>query len=196
MVTWFSNGWVLNWTMGNFGFVTTAYYCCSYLHVLYPTYVPYRMCWFIVPPWTPTTSGGEPYTNKTIRMDILLSLVHSMTRRHAPGSVKVHLKYGRLTLKDVKDACDALDGTPLKSSCAQVSSQQLKVASKKINAELERRAKRARWQATVSKQIMLTIWPKDCLLTIWCPSRPVTHQHFVSNLIIAGVQPTWPASML
>ena len=33
-------------------------------------------------------------------------------RRHAPGSVKVHLKhlYGRLTLKDIKEACDALDG--------------------------------------------------------------------------------------
>lgn len=78
-------------------------------------------------------------------MDKLISLVHhSMPRRHAPGSVKVHLKYGRLTLKDVKDACDALDGTPLKSNWAQVSSQQLKAASKKINAELERQAKRAK----------------------------------------------------
>ncbi|CAJ1380755.1 unnamed protein product, partial [Effrenium voratum] len=30
-------------------------------------------------------------------------------RRHAPGSVKVHLKYGRLTLHDVKKAVDSLD---------------------------------------------------------------------------------------
>ncbi|CAJ1455279.1 unnamed protein product [Effrenium voratum] len=29
--------------------------------------------------------------------------------RHAPGSVKVHLKYGRLTLHDVKKAVDSLD---------------------------------------------------------------------------------------
>ena len=27
--------------------------------------------------------------------------------RHAPSSYKVHLKYGRLTLEDMKQACDA-----------------------------------------------------------------------------------------
>ena len=168
VVTWFSND--------------------SNLHMLYTTLLPITCVDLLCRPDPPTTLGGESCTSKTIRMDKLIYLVHSMTRRHAPGSVKVHLKYGRLTLKDVKDACDALDGTPLKSNWAQVSSQQLKAASKKINAELERRAKRAKWQANVSKQVMSTIWPKNYLLNIWFPSWAVTEHHLVSNLIITGVQ--------
>ena len=31
--------------------------------------------------------------------------------RHAPSSYKVHLKYGRLTLQDVRQACDATRGS-------------------------------------------------------------------------------------
>lgn len=78
---------------------------------------------------------------------------------------------------------------PSQVQLGQVSSQQLKAASKNINAELERRAKRAKWQVNVSKQVVSTIWPKNYLLNIWFPSWAVTEYHFVSNLIITvGVQ--------
>lgn len=87
--------------------------------MLYTTLFPITCVDLLCCPDPPTTLGGESCTSKTIRMDKLIYLVHSMTRRHAPGSVKVHLKYRRLTLKDVKDACDALDGTPLKSNWAK-----------------------------------------------------------------------------
>eukprot|EP00438_Fugacium_kawagutii_P022430 Skav232857 [mRNA] locus=scaffold2451:29008:30210:- [translate_table: standard] len=95
--------------------------------------------------WGPEVAKLRPHSGRaTLITELMgegLSTALSM-KRHAPGSVKVHMKYGRLTLMDVKIACDALDGTPLKSNWTQVSSQQLKSASKKINAELQRRAKR------------------------------------------------------
>ena len=37
--------------------------------------------------------------------------------RHAPGSIKVHLWYGRLTLEDVKAACDKIEQPTQKNRC-------------------------------------------------------------------------------
>lgn len=63
-------------------------------------------------------------------------------RRHAPGSVKVHLKYGRLTLLDVKRACDQLEHTGSRAKgnrWSAMTMRQLLQCQREITAELERR---------------------------------------------------------
>ena len=61
--------------------------------------------------------------------------------RHAPNSAKVHLKYGRLTLADVKAACDGLrtssDGKG--TQWQKMSTKALLLAQKEITAELTKR---------------------------------------------------------
>ena len=57
------------------------------------------------------------------------------TRHHVPGSVKVHLAYGRLTLADVKKACDALE-KPTLAQWNTMSTPTLKLAHKEIVKEL------------------------------------------------------------
>ena len=59
--------------------------------------------------------------------------------RHAPGSIKVHLKYGRLTLKDVKDACDSI-GNPDGNKWSAMSTKQLLKIQGQINSVLKQRA--------------------------------------------------------
>ena len=61
--------------------------------------------------------------------------------RHAPGSVKVHLAYGRLTLRDVKRVCDRLEDVQptRKRKWADMSTQQLLQCQKAICKELETR---------------------------------------------------------
>jgi len=62
--------------------------------------------------------------------------------RHAPGSYKVHLKYGRLTLQDVKQACDATRGSTsekTKYPWADFSNKALLQCQKEILTELTRR---------------------------------------------------------
>ena len=63
--------------------------------------------------------------------------------RHAPGSFKVHLGYSRLTLSDVKDACDKLSSLRKRKVVSKWSSyttKQLLALQKDINAELRARA--------------------------------------------------------
>ncbi len=61
--------------------------------------------------------------------------------RHAPGSIKVHLRYGRLTLKDVKEACDNIgSGSPAGKRWSAMSTKQLLKCQEEINAVLKRRA--------------------------------------------------------
>jgi integrase len=57
--------------------------------------------------------------------------------RHAPDSYKVHLKYGRLTLDDVKAACDALRGSRRTTQWSTMTTQALLQAQKAIAGELQ-----------------------------------------------------------
>ena len=61
--------------------------------------------------------------------------------RHAPGSIKVHLAYGRLTLKDVKEACDNIGcGSPAGNKWSAMNTKQLLKIQDEINSVLKQRA--------------------------------------------------------
>jgi integrase len=61
--------------------------------------------------------------------------------RHSPDSYKVHLKYGRLTLDDVKEACDRLPSSRPRTKWSTWSTKALLSAQKNISKELAIRAK-------------------------------------------------------
>lgn len=61
--------------------------------------------------------------------------------RHAPDSYKVHLKYGRLTLDDVKAACDKLQSSRPKTKWSSMSTKDLLAAQRGISKELALRMK-------------------------------------------------------
>jgi hypothetical protein len=72
-------------------------------------------------------------------MTIGLSMKYA---RHQPGSQKVHLRYGQLTLQDLQSACDALPsagGQERKRQWQKMSVPQLLLAQKEITSELTRR---------------------------------------------------------
>ena len=62
--------------------------------------------------------------------------------RHSADSFKVHLKYGRLTLDDVKAACDVLPNSRKRTKWSQLSTKELLVAQKDISKELAIRSKK------------------------------------------------------
>ncbi len=66
--------------------------------------------------------------------------------RHAPESYKVHLRYGRLTLDDVKQACDALSTSRRSTKWTGMSTDQLLSAQKEIAKELAVRFKAKKQQ--------------------------------------------------
>lgn len=59
--------------------------------------------------------------------------------RHSPDSFKVHLKYGRLTLEDVKQACDVLSQSRKRGRWSTWATKDLLRAQKEITMELEQR---------------------------------------------------------
>ena len=62
--------------------------------------------------------------------------------RHAPSSYKVHLKYGRLTLQDLQQACDATRGSSSRKTkfpWADMSGKDLLRCQKEILSEITRR---------------------------------------------------------
>jgi hypothetical protein len=59
--------------------------------------------------------------------------------RHAPGSFKVHLGYSRLTLMDVKMACDKLSSSRKKTKWSEWATKDLLAAQREINRELTAR---------------------------------------------------------
>ena len=62
--------------------------------------------------------------------------------RHAPSSVSVHLAYGRLTLQDLKNACDELEPAKKKKSrWSKLSTKELLRMQKEVASELARRLK-------------------------------------------------------
>ena len=62
--------------------------------------------------------------------------------RHAPGSYKVHLRYGRLTLEDVRQACDGLASSRKRTKWSTWSTKDLLKAQKDIQKELAGRMKK------------------------------------------------------
>ena len=62
--------------------------------------------------------------------------------RHAPESFKVHLKYGRLTLEDVKAACDVLQSSRKRTKWNSLSTKELLEAKADIEKELQVRLQR------------------------------------------------------
>ena len=59
--------------------------------------------------------------------------------RHSPGSFKVHLRYGQLTLVDVKKACDRLSESGKKTKWGTWTTKNLLIAQKQIQKELAKR---------------------------------------------------------
>jgi hypothetical protein len=97
------------------------------------------------PMWIPEIAKLRPHSGRaTLITDLMgeglstaLSTKHA---RHAPGSIKVHLRYGRLTLKDVQGACDRLERQgPCKRKWSDWSTSQLVKFQREIAEELEAR---------------------------------------------------------
>ena len=61
--------------------------------------------------------------------------------RHAPDSDKVHLKYGRLDLEDVKAACDSTQSSRPTARWTLITTKELLAAQRAITRELALRAK-------------------------------------------------------
>ena len=97
--------------------------------------------------WGPEVAKLRPHSGRaTLITELMgegLTTALSMKyARHAPSSYKVHLKYGRLTLSDVKQACDATRGSATKRTrypWASMSTKILLQCQKEILAEITRR---------------------------------------------------------
>ena len=97
--------------------------------------------------WGPEIAKLRPHSGRaTLITELMgegLTTALSMKyARHSPSSYKVHLKYGRLTLQDVKQACDATRGsstTKTKFPWADMSSKDLLRCQKEILRESTRK---------------------------------------------------------
>ena len=97
--------------------------------------------------WAPEVAKLRPHSGRATLITELMgegvSMAMSMKyARHATGSVRVHLAYGRLTLKDVKAACDSLPTSRTRGKPTQWSKMtmgELLRAQKSIMKEIERR---------------------------------------------------------
>ena len=97
--------------------------------------------------WGPEVAKLRPHSGRaTLITELMgegLTTALSMKyARHAPTSYKVHLKYGRLTLQDVQQACDATRGSSSKKRnfpWADMASKELLRCQKEILSELTRR---------------------------------------------------------
>ena len=94
--------------------------------------------------WSAEVAKLRPHSGRATLITELMGegMTTSMSMkyaRHAPGSVQVHLSYGRLTLRDVKEACDSLTQKAGGKKWASMSTKQLLNCQSEINAELKRR---------------------------------------------------------
>ena len=97
--------------------------------------------------WAPEVAKLRPHSGRaTLITELMgegLTTALSMKyARHAPNSYKVHLRYGRLTLDDLKQACDATRASnpkKTKRQWAEMSTTDLLQCQKEITAELARR---------------------------------------------------------
>ena len=108
--------------------------------------------------WAPQAANIRPHSGKATLITELMGegLTTSLSMkyaRHAPTSYKVHLRYGRLTLTDLKQALDATRASNPKTTKRQwgdMSNTDLLQCQKEITRELARRdaLKRPPEQAT------------------------------------------------
>ena len=97
--------------------------------------------------WAPEVAKLRPHSGRaTLITELMgegLTTALSMKyARHAPNSYKVHLRYGRLTLADLKQACDATRASnpnTRKRRWAEMSITDLLQCQREITAELSRR---------------------------------------------------------
>ena len=97
--------------------------------------------------WGPEVAKLRPHSGRATLITELMGegLTTGLSMkyaRHAPSSYKVHLKYGRLTLSDVKQACDALRGSSTKKTLfpwADMTIKDLLRCQKEILSEITRR---------------------------------------------------------
>ena len=97
--------------------------------------------------WDPGIDKRTPHAGRATLITELMGegLTTSLSMkyaRHAPSSYKVHLKYGRLTLQDVRQACDATRGSSsqkTKFPWVDMSSKDLLRCQKEILSEITRR---------------------------------------------------------
>lgn len=97
--------------------------------------------------WSPEIAKLRPHSGRaTLITELMgegLTTALSMKyARHSPSSYKVHLKYGRLTLSDVKAACDSTRASNPKRTkypWADMNTKDLLDCQKQITAELTRR---------------------------------------------------------
>jgi integrase len=95
-------------------------------------------------PVAPGVANLRPHSGRATLITELMGegLVTALSMkyaRHAPGSFKVHLRYGRLTLDDVKTACDALRGSRKRTQWSEMSTGGLLAAQRAIAKELQLR---------------------------------------------------------
>ena len=96
--------------------------------------------------WGPEVAKLRPHSGRATLITELMGegLTTSLSMkyaRHAPTSYKVHLRYGRLTLSDVQQACDATQASnpkKTKHSWAQMGNKDLLQCQKEITTELVR----------------------------------------------------------
>ena len=97
-------------------------------------------------PWSGDIAKLRPHSGRATLITELMgegmtSAMSMKYARHAPGSIRVHLRYGRLTLKDVKEACDNIGtGSPAGKRWSAMSTRQLLKCQGEINSVLKQRA--------------------------------------------------------
>ena len=97
-------------------------------------------------PWTADIAKLRPHSGRATLITELMGegMTTAMSMkyaRHAPGSIKVHLRYGRLTLKDVKEACDNVGfESPAGKKWSAMNTKQLLKIQGEINSVLRQRA--------------------------------------------------------
>ena len=95
-------------------------------------------------PVTPELSKLRPHSGRATLITELMGegMTTAMSMkyaRHSPDSFKVHLKYGRLSLDDVKKACDLLPSSRPRAKWSALSTKELLAAQKGIDKELRKR---------------------------------------------------------
>lgn len=97
-------------------------------------------------PWTADIAKLRPHSGRATLITELMGegMTTAMSMkyaRHAPGSIKVHLRYGRLTLKDVKEACDNVGfESPAGKKWSAMNTKQLLKIQGESNSVLRQRA--------------------------------------------------------
>jgi len=120
------------------------HYQAVYYHVARETKSFARHLAKLGQPVTPELSKLRPHSGRATLITELMGegLTTAMSMkyaRHAPDSFKVHLKYCRLSLDDVKKACDLLPSSRPRAKWSALSTKELLAVQKGIDKELRKR---------------------------------------------------------